>query len=84
MAAMSDETAGYQWRVSDVFTSEGGKYRWKVESTHEGGTAVLRSCSTSWATTRRLTFNEWREGGRWQLESPLPSPPRATEGADAP
>lgn len=24
---------------------------------------------TSWASTASLTFNEWREGGRWQLET---------------
>lgn len=55
----------YKWRVGDVFVN--GEYRWKVESV-EGDKAVLRSCSTSWATTRPLTFVEWREGGRWQLE----------------
>lgn len=57
----------YQWKIGDVFTD--GTYRWKVESV-SGDRAVLRSCSTSWATTRLLTFDEWREGGRWQLEQP--------------
>lgn len=54
----------YQWRIGDVFTD--GTYRWKVTSI-EGERAVLQSCTTSWATTRLLTFDEWREGGRWQL-----------------
>ncbi len=54
----------YEWRIGDVFTD--GTYRWKVESIH-GEMAVLRSCSTAWATTRPLTFDEWREGGRWKL-----------------
>ena len=55
----------YKWKVGDVFTD--GKYRWRVDSV-EGERAVLRSCGSSWATTIPLTFAEWREGGRWQLE----------------
>ena len=58
--------AAYQWKVGDVFIN--GPHRWKVDSVH-GDQAVLRSCSTSWATTRLLTFDEWHEGGRWQLEA---------------
>jgi hypothetical protein len=70
-----------EWQVGDVFTD--GTYRWRVESIQDDK-AVLRSCSTSWATTRPLTFVEWREGGRWQLESvnrvtPLSS---QTEGSE--
>ena len=56
----------YTWRVGDVFVN--GEYRWKVDSVH-GDRAVLRSCGSSWATTIPLTFDEWREGGRWQLET---------------
>jgi hypothetical protein len=55
----------YQWKVGDVFTN--GTNRWKVDSV-SGDKAVMRSCSTSLATTRLLTFDEWRKGGRWQLE----------------
>lgn len=62
--AAAAKAAPYQWRLGDVFTD--GTYRWKVDAIH-GDKAVLRSCSTEWATTRLLTFNEWREGGRWQL-----------------
>jgi len=54
----------YRWRIDDVFTN--GRYRWKVISI-EGEKAILRSCGASWATTRPLTFDEWHEGGRWQL-----------------
>lgn len=54
----------YTWKIGDVFTD--GTHRWKVDSI-VGDKAVLRSCSSSWATTRLLTFDEWREGGRWQL-----------------
>jgi hypothetical protein len=57
----------YQWKVGDVFTD--GTHRWRVDSIHSDGKAVLRSCSSSWATTIPLTFIEWREGGRWQLEA---------------
>lgn len=63
-----ESTTDYRWRVGDVFTD--GTYRWEVESLHEGDTAVLRSCSTSWASTRRLTYPEWHEGHRWTLEQP--------------
>jgi hypothetical protein len=59
------ETGDYRWRVGDVFTN--GYYRWVVDAV-DGDRAVLRSCSSSWATTVPLTFREWREGGRWQLE----------------
>lgn len=59
---------GYRWRVGDVF--ESGESRWRVERI-EGDKAVLRSCGSSWATTIPLTFNEWHEGGRWQL---VPAP----------
>ena len=54
----------YQWKTGDVFTD--GQYRWKVDAI-QGDKAVLRSCGSSWATTRPLTFDEWREGGRWQI-----------------
>ena len=54
----------YTWRIGDVFTD--GIHRWIVDSVH-GEKAVLRSCGSSWATTIPLTFNEWREGGRWRL-----------------
>lgn len=57
--------SAYVWKVGDVFTD--GKNRWKVDSV-QGVKAVLRSCSTDWATTKPLTFNEWREGSRWKLE----------------
>jgi hypothetical protein len=40
-----------EWQVGDVFTD--GTYRWRVESIQDDK-AVLRSCSTSWATTRPL------------------------------
>lgn len=60
------ERAQYVWRVGDVFTD--GTHRWAVDSV-EGERAVLRSCGSSWATTIPLTFTEWREGGRWYLES---------------
>jgi hypothetical protein len=61
-------TPDYQWKVGDVFTNGGS--RWAVDSI-QGDKAVMRSCSSSWATTIPLTFNEWREGGRWQLERPV-------------
>ncbi len=54
----------YTWKIGDVFTD--GAHRWKVDSIC-GNLAVLRSCGSSWATTIPLTFEEWREGGRWQL-----------------
>jgi hypothetical protein len=57
----------YVWRVGDVFTD--GTYRWRVDSVH-GDRAVLRSCSTEWATTIGLTYPEWHEGHRWKLEKP--------------
>lgn len=60
----------YQWKIGDVFTN--GQYQWAVDSIH-GDKAVLRSCSTSWATTTQLTFDEWREGGRWRLDTSPPS-----------
>ena len=56
----------YKWRVGDVFTD--GTYRWAVDLV-QGEKAVLRSCSSSWATTILLTFSEWHEGGRWRLEA---------------
>ncbi len=55
----------YRWNIGDVFTDGRGHY-WKVDSIR-GDKAVLRSCSTSWATTRLLTFAEWHEGHRWKL-----------------
>jgi len=55
----------YQWRVGDVFTN--GEHRWRVDSI-DGDKAVLRSCSTDWATTIPLTYNDWHEGHRWKLE----------------
>lgn len=60
--------AKYEWKIGDVFTD--GRYRWQVEAI-SGDKAVLRSCGTSWASTCPLTFDEWREGGRWKLESEL-------------
>jgi len=59
-------TQQYLWRVGDIFTD--GTHRWAVDSVH-GEKAILRSCSSSWATTIPLTFSEWREGGRWRLEA---------------
>jgi hypothetical protein len=56
----------YTWKIGDEFTD--GTYRWRVAEI-SGDKAVLQSCSTSWARTRLLTFDEWREGGRWQLAS---------------
>ncbi len=63
--AREEQGKAYTWRRGDVFTN--GTYRWRVASI-DGDKAVLQSCSTAWATTRPLTFDEWREGGRWQLE----------------
>ena len=57
----------YRWKVGDVFKC--GDSRWRVDSI-EGDKAVLRSCSTSWATTIPLTYDEWHEGHRWKLEEP--------------
>jgi len=62
---MSETVEDYKWKVGDVFVS--GPYRWKVERV-DGDRAVLRSCSTAWATTKPLTFREWHEGHRWTLE----------------
>ncbi len=61
---MTTDTTDYTWRIGDVFTN--GTYQWKVDSVH-GDKAVLRSCGSSWATTRLLTFDEWHEGHRWTL-----------------
>lgn len=58
--------SAYTWRVGDVFTN--GTYQWRVISI-DGDRAVLQSTTSKWATTIPLTFDEWREGGRWQLES---------------
>lgn len=58
----------YCWRVGDVFTN--GTNRWRVDSLVYGDRAVLRSCSTPWATTIALTYPEWHEGHRWKLETP--------------
>ncbi len=55
----------YVWHVGDIFTD--GTHRWAVDLVL-GEKAVLRSCGSSWATTIPLTFNEWREGGRWRRE----------------
>ena len=55
----------YQWRIGDVFTN--GSSRWKVTQV-SGDRAVLQSCSTSWAATNLLTFDEWCDGCRWRLE----------------
>lgn len=55
----------YSWKVGDVFTD--GQHRWRVDAV-SGDKAVLRSCSSSWATTRPLTFEEWHEWHRWRLE----------------
>lgn len=54
----------YQWRRGDEFTD--GKYRWKVDMIM-GDKAILRSCTSEWATTRLLTYPEWHEGHRWKL-----------------
>lgn len=64
---MTRATNDYHWKVGDVFTD--GTSRWRVDSVHVDK-AVLRSCSTSWATTNPLTFAEWHEGHRWKLEAP--------------
>lgn len=64
---MSEPLTPYVFRVGDVFTN--GTHRWAVDSIH-GEKAILRSCGSSWVTTIPLTFSEWREGGRWQLEAP--------------
>ena len=56
----------YEWKIGDVFTN--GQHQWVVDSI-SGDKAVLRSCASSWATTKLLTFDEWREGGRWRLEA---------------
>lgn len=61
---MSEQKKDYTWRVGDVFTN--GNYRWAVDSI-DGEKAVLRSCGSSWATTKPLTVDEWHEGGRWKL-----------------
>ena len=61
------EQQRYQWKMGDIFTN--GQHSWKVD-TVQGDKAVLRSCGSSWATTMPLTFDEWREGGRWQLAQP--------------
>ncbi len=73
MCPMSEQSPmrDYIWRIGDVFTD--GTYRWRVDSIN-GDKAVLRSCGSSWATTRLLIFNEWREGGRWQIEQEPPTP----------
>jgi hypothetical protein len=68
---------GYKWKTGDVFTN--GTSRWAVDSI-DGDKAVMRSCGSSWATTIPLTFDEWREGGRWQLEVTDGNPP-ATESS---
>lgn len=59
----------YRWRIGDVFTN--GTYRWRVEHISDDK-AVLRSCSSAWATTVPLTFAEWHEGHRWRLEENEP------------
>lgn len=56
----------YKWKVGDVFAN--GPHRWAVDSI-SGDRAVLRSCSSSWATTILLTFDEWNDSGRWRLET---------------
>ncbi len=66
---MSETTEAYKWKVGDVFAH--GPYRWKVAVVH-GDKAVLRSCSTPWATTLPLTFEEWHDNHRWTLEEPQP------------
>lgn len=55
----------YSWRIGDVFAN--GEYRWRVETIVGGDKAILRSCTSSWATTIPLTFSEWHEAGRWKL-----------------
>lgn len=61
----------YIWKVGDEFTN--GTNRWKVDSV-KGDKAVLRSCSSSWATTIPLTYPEWHEGHRWTLVEPKGQP----------
>lgn len=70
---MAAVVEAYRWRVGDVFTN--GQYRWAVDRV-DGDKAVLRSCGSSWATTIPLTFDEWHENGRWQLETAPPEPSR--------
>jgi hypothetical protein len=62
--------SNYKWKVGDVFAN--GPHRWAVDSIC-GDRAVLRSCSSSWATTMLLTFDEWNDSGRWQLETGNPA-----------
>lgn len=59
--------ADYQWKVGDVFIHREAATRWAVDRVFDDGTAVLRSCSTSWATTNPLTFAEWNDRGQWHL-----------------
>lgn len=58
--------AVYQWRVGDVFTD--GTHRWAVVSVYMER-AVLQSCTTYWAKTIALTYEEWNDRGQWQLEA---------------
>jgi len=57
----------YKWKVGDVFIHRDGTSRWAVDRVFGNDTAVLRSCSTSWATTTPLTYAEWNDRGQWHL-----------------
>lgn len=57
----------YSWKVGDVFTN--GTNRWKVDSV-VGDKAILRSCTSLWATTVPLTYAEWQNNCKWFLERP--------------
>lgn len=60
-------SAGYRWRVGDIFVN--GEHRWRVDYLVGEERAVLRSCSSHWATTAALTVNEWLDGREhWTLE----------------
>lgn len=56
----------YAWKLGDVFTN--GTYRWEVVSV-SGERAILQSCTTAWAKTIYLTYDEWNDRGQWQLET---------------
>lgn len=60
--------SGYTWRIGDVFTD--GTSRWQVVSIddHDERLAVLKSLQSKRASTVPITFEDFREGGKWQLE----------------
>lgn len=65
MADQTQRERAYTWRIGDVFTDGRGHY-WEVDAI-VGDRAVLRSCSSTWATTKPLLFHEWHDGHRWTL-----------------